>query len=146
MSMDWALREQGSHDWRMLPVALTMWAASLGSHSAFAWWSEREADALPSDGIGWERLLPGGMACLVLILVVLLAHHLRMRWPGVLAVCIAAACVGGMTTIAADTIAWHDPAMTQARQSSVQSAITATVTAPVVASDQRGYDLSLIHI
>ena len=52
MSMDWALREQGSRDWRMLPVALTMWAASLGSHSAFAWWSEREADALPSDGIG----------------------------------------------------------------------------------------------
>ena len=140
MSMDWALREQGSHDWRMLPVALTMWAASLGSHSAFAWWSEREADALPSDGIGWERLLPGGMACLVLILVVLLAHHLRMRWPGVLAVCIAAACVGSMTTIAADTIVWHDSAMTQARQSSVQSAITATVTAPVVASDQRGYD------
>lgn len=140
MSMDWALREQGSRDWRMLPVALTMWAASLGSHSAFAWWSEREADALPSDGIGWERLLPGGMACLVLILVVLLAHHLRMRWPGVLAVCIAAACVGSMTTIAADTIAWHDSAMTQARQSSVQSAITATVTAPVVASDQRGYD------
>nr|WP_233181103.1 hypothetical protein [Bifidobacterium breve] len=140
MSMDWALREQGSRDWRMLPVALTMWAASLGSHSAFAWWSEREADALPSDGIGWERLLPGGMACLVLILVVLLAHHLRMRWPGVLAVCIAAACVGSMTTIAADTIVWHDSAMTQARQSSVQSAITATVTAPVVASDQRGYD------
>ena len=67
MSKDWALREQGSRDWRMLPVALTMWAASLGSHSAFAWWSEREADALPSDGIGWERLLPGGMACLVLI-------------------------------------------------------------------------------
>lgn len=31
MSMDWALREQGSRDWRMLPVALTMWAASLGS-------------------------------------------------------------------------------------------------------------------
>ena len=26
MSMDWALREQGSRDWRMLPVALTMWA------------------------------------------------------------------------------------------------------------------------
>lgn len=31
MSRDWILREQGSRDWRMLPIAIVMWAASLGA-------------------------------------------------------------------------------------------------------------------
>lgn len=26
MSRDWILREQGSRDWRMLPIAIVMWA------------------------------------------------------------------------------------------------------------------------
>ncbi|AIW44784.1 hypothetical protein BLGT_06160 [Bifidobacterium longum subsp. longum GT15] len=35
MSRDWILREQGSRDWRMLPIAIVMWAASLGAHALF---------------------------------------------------------------------------------------------------------------
>mgnify|MGYP000556206542 FL=1 len=44
MSRDWILREQGSRDWRMLPIAIVMWAASLGAHALFAW--------RMSDGLG----------------------------------------------------------------------------------------------
>lgn len=138
MSKDWMIREQGSRDWRMMPAALTMWAASLGAHRAFSWWSEHELDAASSNGIRGEWA--GIMACLVLVLAVSLAFRPCMRWSGAMIVCMVAACVGSMTAIVADTIAWHDPAMSQARQSSVHSAITATVVAPVVASDQRGYD------
>ena len=31
-----AAREQGSRDWRMLPVAVAIWLASLGTHRLFA--------------------------------------------------------------------------------------------------------------
>ncbi|MFR2314086.1 MAG: hypothetical protein ACLS6O_05685 [Bifidobacterium sp.] len=57
-----------------------------------------------------------------------------------LTVCVAVACIGSMTAIASDTIAWHDPASAQARQSSSYHEVMATVTTPVIASDQRTYD------
>ncbi|WEV58265.1 ComEC/Rec2 family competence protein [Bifidobacterium sp. ESL0728] len=37
--------EQGSHDWRMLPVALCVWAAALGSHTVFALFTGQQGSA-----------------------------------------------------------------------------------------------------
>ena len=72
--------------------------------------------------------------------MIVVSFRLRIRWTGTLTVCVAVACIGSMTAIASDTIAWHDPASAQARQSSSYHEVMATVTTPVIASDQRTYD------
>lgn len=80
-----------------------------------------------------------GVMCAVAAMIVV-SFRLRIRWTGTLTVCVAVACIGSMTAIASDTIAWHDPASAQARQSSSYHEVMATVTTPVIASDQRTYD------
>lgn len=64
----------------------------------------------------------------------------NIRWTGTMAVCLAVACVGGITAIASDTVAWHDPASAWARERGTYTRVWGTVVAPVVASDQRAYD------
>ena len=155
MSRDWILREQGSRDWRMLPIAIVMWAASLGAHALFAWrmsdglgTGQAKADAgagidVTIIGMEWPvtRILPITVAsCAVVAAMIVVSFRLRIRWTGTLTVCVAVACIGSMTAIASDTIAWHDPASAQARQSSSYHEVMATVTTPVIASDQRTYD------
>jgi ComEC/Rec2-related protein len=158
MNADWMLREQGSRDWRMLPVAAVIWAASLGAHIVFGLWTDgtSAADAagvadgtVVSDAAGVEAhvawdpglILPAGvLVCAVLLLVVLIAHYARACWAGMSAVCVAAAIIGGMTAISADMAIWLDPATVQARASSSYGEVRAKVMSPVVASDQRAYD------
>ena len=155
MSRDWILREQGSRDWRMLPIAIVMWAASLGAHALFAWrmsdglgTGQAKADAgagidVTIIGMEWPvtRILPITVAsCAAVAAMIVVSFRLRIRWTGTLTVCVAVACIGSMTAIASDTIAWHDPASAQARQSSSYHEVMATVTTPVIASDQRTYD------
>ena len=155
MSRDWILREQGSRDWRMLPIAIVMWAASLGAHALFAWrmsdglgTGQAKADAgagidVTIIGMEWPvtRILPITVAsCAVVAAMIVVSFRLRIRWTGTLTVCVAVACIGSMTAIASDTIAWHEPASAQARQSSSYHEVMATVTTPVIASDQRTYD------
>ena len=133
MSRDWILREQGSRDWRMLPIAIVMWAASLGAHALFAWrmsdglgTGQAKADAgagidVTIIGMEWPvtRILPITVAsCAAVAAMIVVSFRLRIRWTGTLTVCVAVACIGSMTAIASDTIAWHDPASAQARQSS----------------------------
>lgn len=155
MSGDRILREQGSRDWRMLPIAIVMWAASLGAHALFAW---RMSDGLGTGqvkadagagidvtiiGMEWPvtRILPITVAsCAAVAAMIVVSFRLRIRWTGTLTVCVAVACIGSMAAIASDTIAWHDPASAQARQSSSYHEVMATVTTPVIASDQRTYD------
>lgn len=155
MSRDRILREQGSRDWRMLPIAIVMWAASLGAHALFAWRmsdglgaGQAKADAgagIDATVIGMEwpvtRILPITVAsCAAVAAMIVVSFRLRIRWTGTLTVCVAVACIGSMAAIASDTIAWHDPASAQARQSSSYHEVMATVTTPVIASDQRTYD------
>ena len=155
MSRDRILREQGSRDWRMLPIAIVMWAASLGAHALFAWrmsdglgTGQAKADAgagIDATIIGMEwpvtRILPITVAsCAAVAAMIVVSFRLRIRWTGTLTVCVAVACIGSMAAIASDTIAWHDPASAQARQSSSYHEVMATVTTPVIASDQRTYD------
>ena len=64
----------------------------------------------------------------------------KIRWTGTVAVCLALACVGGITAIVSDTVAWHDPASAWAREQGAYTRVWGTVVAPVVASDQRAYD------
>lgn len=145
MSRDWILREQGSRDWRMLPIAIVMWAASLGAHALFAWrmsdglgTGQAKADAgagidVTIIGMEWPvtRILPITVAsCAAVAAMIVVSFRLRIRWTGTLTVCVAVACIGSMTAIASDTIAWHDPASAQARQSSSYHEVMATVTTP----------------
>ncbi|MBT1170270.1 ComEC/Rec2 family competence protein [Bifidobacterium sp. SO4] len=168
--MDWMLREQGSRDWRLLPVALTMWAASLAAHLLFDRWSAA-AESMASGMVGGvgasvngsgEAIRNAGMtpslgntgaavagvavramsvAIAVLLLAMLgVALRSRIRWSGTVAVCLAVACIGGITATASDIMAWRDPASIWARTYGRTTQVSATVTAPVVASDQREYD------
>ena len=92
------------------------------------------------------RILPITVAsCAAVAAMIVVSFRLRIRWTGTLTVCVAVACIGSMTAIASDTIAWHDPASAQARQSSSYHEVMATVTTPVIASDQRTLRLSDGH-
>lgn len=168
--MDWMLREQGSRDWRLLPVALTMWAASLGAHLVFDWWGEAAESraagmvgGVDADGIsaGEAAVHTGAvlvsedagaviasvasqvmLAAVAVLLLMVLGIALRMgtRWSGTVAVCLAVACIGGITAIASNAAAWRDPAAVWARSQGSYTQVRATVAAPVVASDRREYD------
>lgn len=158
MVADRMIREQGSRDWRMLPVAGAMWAASLLAHLAFAWRMEHAANVGgASGGSGTDTGNPmamvfgrmtgtpmaGAFAGLipiaVLLAVIAVAFRSKRWWAGAAVICLAASCVGGITAIASDTVAWHDPAAVAARRSSTYGQTTITVASPPVASDQRGY-------
>ena len=115
MSGDRILREQGSRDWRMLPIAIVMWAASLGAHALFAW---RMSDGLGTGqvkadagagidvtiiGMEWPvtRILPITVAsCAAVAAMIVVSFRLRIRWTGTLTVCVAVACIGSMAAIA----------------------------------------------
>ncbi|KAB7787990.1 ComEC/Rec2 family competence protein [Bifidobacterium cebidarum] len=133
MNVDWMLREQGSRDWRLLPVAITVWSASLVSHQVFALW----AGGNPSE------IIIAIMS--IAVAISLIAAYLMMRgrrwWAGSLTVCCVAASVAGMAAVTADTVAWLDPVSVQSRAAN-QSPIQAegTVVAPILVSDRRSYD------
>ena len=106
MSRDWILREQGSRDWRMLPIAIVMWAASLGAHALFAWrmsdglgTGQAKADAgagidVTIIGMEWPvtRILPITVAsCAAVAAMIVVSFRLRIRWTGTLTVCVAVA-------------------------------------------------------
>ena len=95
MSRDWILREQGSRDWRMLPIAIVMWAASLGAHALFAWrmsdglgTGQAKADAgagidVTIIGMEWPvtRILPITVAsCAAVAAMIVVSFRLRIRW------------------------------------------------------------------
>ncbi|NMM98032.1 ComA protein [Bifidobacterium sp. DSM 109959] len=145
--MDWMLREQGSRDWRLLPVALTLWSASLSAHLAFDEWSaaaqpESAKTAMNSAVSTSATASAHVMTAIVIILAVvalIMATRLRTRWMGTVAVCLAVACIGGITAIAADSAAWRDSASVWARNHGTLTQVRATVIAPMVASDRREY-------
>ena len=97
MSRDWILREQGSRDWRMLPIAIVMWAASLGAHALFAWrmsdglgTGQAKADAgagidVTIIGMEWPvtRILPITVAsCAAVAAMIVVSFRLRIRYDG----------------------------------------------------------------
>ena len=138
---DWMLREQGSRDWRMLPVALALWASSLASHIAFDRWSGQQRIDIPAGSFGMT-ILPITVFAIMTVLtlaVLCAAFHTKARWAGAIAVCLAMACIGGITAIAADTAEWRDPAAIWARNQGGLTQVHATVSAPVMTSDQREY-------
>lgn len=155
MTADRIAREQGSRDHRLLPVAMSMWMASLCAHQLFTVWSQRQEPALDSeasDGIPVllqlliHRLLPlvvpvfvTGIALLLLALICMM--RAKVVWSAMLSVCIAAASIAATVAVAADTLTWLDPAFQHVRaDDSATIIVEGSATTPVLVSDHRDYD------
>ncbi|MCH9277016.1 ComEC/Rec2 family competence protein [Bifidobacterium amazonense] len=71
-------REQGSRDWRMLPVAAAVWASSLATHLTFTWLME------PTDGSRFSRLAaaltPLTVLCGGLVAIGMAGRSVRRRF------------------------------------------------------------------
>ncbi|MFC5222373.1 ComEC/Rec2 family competence protein [Bifidobacterium leontopitheci] len=131
-------REQGSRDFRMMPVALMVWAASLGAHGVWTMMMD----------IGERRPPAGGSALCDVIVPVMLAaaataalYVLSRRAPGMATVTVSAMLLAAIAALAADTAQWQDAAVTLARQGSGHEVtVHARVTTPMMASSVRGHD------
>ena len=137
--IDLFANEQGGRDWRMLPVAIAVWMACLGTHALFTWMFEGSQTGFQGfAGIG----VPAGMmlagAALVGTISVFAISKSGMRALAVVMAC--AACCAGAITFAADLQQWHDPAAAQARASPVTVMAEATIIEPATASNRSEYD------
>ncbi|MBT1175929.1 ComEC/Rec2 family competence protein [Bifidobacterium sp. LC6] len=149
--MDRLLREQGSRDRRLLPVALTMWMASLGAHHAYAWLAaaysgHKVAGSAATYSAMWpSAFIPVGIVLAVLVILVGIAM-LGMRkgggpWFAMIAVCAAASSIAATSAIIADTLAWLDPIAIYARTAStVPVTAEISITTPILVSNQRDFD------
>lgn len=125
-------KEQGSRDWRMLPVAAVVWAASLGAHSAFEWAVTQPTIAAGIAGFVLAGIVAGTAASLAI------PRKPHLRALTTMLICAAiAACVA---TLAFDLRAWHDPVSIQARETPTTVTLQAHISEPVTASNRRDYD------
>ena len=132
-------REQGSRDWRMLPVALTVWAAALGTRWLFAAVMEPAADGWWTDvGTGWVLAAGAfGAAAGVGVGISVMRGCWRPTratvWMTTMACCAAlTACV---STWCVNAVVWHDPVSVRVRDGPVHAVIQGTVRAPVTVAD-----------
>ncbi|OZG69086.1 competence protein [Bifidobacterium eulemuris] len=128
-------REQGSRDWRMLPVAIAMWAASLGMHTAFEWAVAQPMPPTFTVGVA-GCAMAGVTAGVMAVPAIPLKPHMR----AMATMLICAAITAGIATLAFDLHAWHDPASIQARGTPATVTVHAHIDEPVTAADRRGYD------
>ncbi|KFI48687.1 ComEC/Rec2 family competence protein [Bifidobacterium biavatii] len=150
-------REQGSRDWRMLSVAIAVWAASLAAHHTFAWIMGATA------GERFNRLAVACAASLALVcgLAVTIGMNGRMpacvrrgrtadeRGPddiaevpigGGLTVVTIAVLLSAVAALSANLTQWHDPASTLARERSPVVTADVRIVTPATAADKRGMD------
>ena len=132
-------REQGSRDWRMLPVALTVWAAALGTRWLFAAVMEPAADGWWTDvGIGWVLAAGAfGAAAGVGVGISVMRGCWRPTratvWMTTMVCCAAlTACV---STWCVNAVVWHDPVSVRVRDGPVHAVMQGTVRAPVTVAD-----------
>lgn len=132
-------REQGSRDWRMLPVALTVWAAALGTRWLFAAVMEPAADGWWTDvGIGWVLAAGAfGAAAGVGVGIAVMRGCWRPAratvWMTTMVCCAAlTACV---STWCVNAVVWHDPVSVRVRDGPVHAVMQGTVRAPVTVAD-----------
>ncbi|WP_289093201.1 ComEC/Rec2 family competence protein [uncultured Bifidobacterium sp.] len=158
-----AAREQGSRDWRMLPVAVAIWLASLGTHRLFAMLmgtdggTDRAMAGSGSAGIGSTgagsagfgaaaptlpvvAVLGAGVLIGVALAVVMLRRRRRRAWPGGAALLCCGVLLSANAAWCADLADWHDPVSALARQGAQTVVADVTVTTPALASAMFGAD------
>ena len=146
--------EQGGRDWRLLPVAVALWAAQLATRSVF--------DALMAGDYartGAEQTQGVRKAALLALLLVaslacvaLLFAFRRAIFPRFLnaaqVTCVASTCmvaigvmlIGSLVCWSHLMMTWHDPAAVRAREGSSQVTVMATVVEPVKTASIREAD------
>lgn len=140
-------REQGSRDWRMLPVALSVWTASLTMHLTFP--TLIDGDAMTGVPLACAPVMALGALGILAALTARYGASLRWRrvgrcasaCRGALAVMLVAAMLASVAALSAELVQWRDPAAEQARRSG-RSMVTMTlaVTVPATVSSLRGSD------
>ena len=132
-------REQGSRDWRMLPVALTVWTAALGTRWLFAAVMEPASDGWWTDiGVGWVVAAGAfGAAAGVCAGIAVVRGWWRPTraavWMMTMVCCAAlTACV---STWCSNAIVWQDPVSVRVRDGPVHAVMHGTVRAPVTVAD-----------
>ncbi len=125
----------GGRDWRMLPVALTVWAAALGTRWLFAAVMEPTADGWWMDvGIGWVLAAGAfGAAAGVGVGRGWWRPTRATVWMTTMVCCAAlTACV---STWCVNAVVWHDPVSVRVRDGPVHAVMQGTVRAPVTVAD-----------
>lgn len=148
----WQSREQGSRDWRMVPVATGVWAGALTSHLIFARVigsmganiaDSEMHDALTRQSV-WAWPLLGAMGGVSVCLIVVSALAMgevgrRLIVRSAMVVACAALCAG-VVAWADDLARWRDAAAMHARDGPVQVTAELWVDTPVMASSTRDAD------
>lgn len=137
---DWLDRERGSHDWRLLPVALCGWAASLSAHAGFDYCMTHDGmlGLLPIIGI---CIVPATVASGLPLLRLpdSFRRRLAISYSSV-TVCAIAAVVCSSCALAYDLLQWRDPAFRTAADGGANITIVMRTTTPTVSSDRRSSD------
>ncbi len=133
-------RERGSLDYRLLPVTLSGWAASLATHLLFEY----------STGGAASRTIPVEPLVLLLPLTILpgmlfLRFHGRLRtiaaaWHYGIVVCIFGALICASCALTYDLMQHEDASFELASADNPQVVASIRLTTPVTTSDTRTYD------
>lgn len=140
--------ERGSEDHRLIPAAITCWASCLGAHRLFDWimnlFTPVDGDRGPAAFAGMSLtsmtfvLVAAGM-----IGIWRLASRCTARYGigrEATVVCVTVMLLAGVSTWAADSATWFDPATVRARDGPARIVAHARVTGPVTASASADHD------
>ena len=136
----WSERERGSRDWRLLPVTVLGWSASLLTHAVFSMMTANGTHAGPA------------LIAIILLMAVvagvgLASLRLRgpnaaklMAWHSGAMVCIAAVLACSCTALTYDLVQWNDVSSSLARKGTTPVTVRLHVVSPTVASNRRAND------
>lgn len=158
--------ECGGDDRRLLPVALALWAACLGTHLLFRWCmpllSSRHrrgrqptsVDGNPPEGgnVGAYPMAATGTLASLMLLALVMAVIAVLLWRvgdmcsrkgigrGVVIVCLTASLFAAVATWSAESTVWFDPATARARDGPTRVVAGIQVVEPVEVSAMRESD------
>ncbi|PLS27311.1 ComEC/Rec2 family competence protein [Bifidobacterium parmae] len=141
--------ERGGDDRRLLPVAIVLWTSCLAAHEAFSRCMALFAGRNDSGEGGFDgengSAIPVIVVCVVTIAVLLVwivAERCARRGIGrmLIVVCVGAFLLGVVTTWAAESAVWFDPAMVRARDGTTRVTARLRVVEPVETSSMRDVD------
>lgn len=122
-------REQGGRDWRMLPVAAAMWAASLATQRGFPPFMSAKG--------GWLGPVTAIVPLLALLLA-LLAFAILAKPHVTASMMLVGALVASASALAGCLVQWHDTASALGRAGTATVTVTAMIGTPATASAMRG--------
>ena len=122
--------EQGSRDWRLLPVAVALWAAQLATRSLFdhVMAGNYARNGTEQAHYGGAALLVAALGCAALLCVLFRRFSKTARATCMVAIAVMLA--GSLVCWAHLMMAWCDPAAVHAREGASQVAVLATVEEP----------------